>query len=59
MIERTLNAEQIDTIIAAAPERARRADWVKVLENAQGSAVMASGIVGKADMAKSGRWVAM
>jgi hypothetical protein len=34
MIERTLNAEQIDTIIAAAPERARRADWARVIENA-------------------------
>jgi hypothetical protein len=27
---RTLNAEQIDSIISAAPGRARRADWVKV-----------------------------
>jgi len=34
MVHRTLNAQQIDDIIAAAPERARRADWVKVMENA-------------------------
>jgi hypothetical protein len=34
MIHRTLDAEQIDTIIAAAPERARRIDWNGVLENA-------------------------
>jgi hypothetical protein len=34
MIERTLNAERIDTIIAAAPERARRADWALVERNA-------------------------
>jgi hypothetical protein len=38
MTERTLNAEQIDAIIAAAPERARRADWVKVSESAAGFA---------------------
>jgi hypothetical protein len=36
MGERTLNTEQIDAIISAAPESARRADWVKVLENATG-----------------------
>jgi hypothetical protein len=59
MVERTLNAKQIDSIIAAAPERARRADWVKVLENAHGSAVMASASGGKADMNKSGRKVAV
>jgi hypothetical protein len=34
MIHRTLDTEQIDTIIASAPERARRADWAGVLENA-------------------------
>jgi hypothetical protein len=34
MILRTLDADQIDTIIASAPERARRADWAKVVENA-------------------------
>jgi hypothetical protein len=34
MIHRTLNSEQIDEIIAAAPERARRAQWRGVLENA-------------------------
>jgi hypothetical protein len=34
MIERTLNAEQIDAIIAAAPERARRAAWIGVQKNA-------------------------
>jgi hypothetical protein len=35
MIERTLDsAEQIDTIIANAPGLARRADWLRVLENA-------------------------
>jgi hypothetical protein len=39
MIERTLNADQIDAVIAAAPERARRADWAGVLENATGWAI--------------------
>jgi len=39
MIHRTLNAAMIDTIIAAAPERARRADWAGVMENAAGFAV--------------------
>jgi hypothetical protein len=34
MVHRTLDNEQIDTIIAAAPERARRIDWNGVLENA-------------------------
>jgi hypothetical protein len=34
MVERTLNSEQIGTIIAVAPERARRIDWNGVLENA-------------------------
>jgi hypothetical protein len=34
MVHRTLNAEQTDNIIAAAPERARRIDWNGVLENA-------------------------
>jgi ApbE superfamily uncharacterized protein (UPF0280 family) len=34
MVHRTFDADQIDTIIASAPERARRADWIKVLENA-------------------------
>jgi hypothetical protein len=29
-----LNSEQIDNIIAAAPERARRIEWDGVLENA-------------------------
>jgi hypothetical protein len=38
MVHRTLDTEQIDTIIAAAPERARRADWAGVLENAAGFA---------------------
>jgi hypothetical protein len=37
--DRTLDAEQINTIIAGAPERARRADWGKVLENVAGFAV--------------------
>jgi hypothetical protein len=36
MIERTLNAEQIDALISAAPERARRADWAGVVESAAG-----------------------
>jgi hypothetical protein len=36
MIHRTLDAEQIDTIIANAPERARRADWAEVVVNAAG-----------------------
>jgi hypothetical protein len=34
MLERTLNSEQIDNIIANAPEHARRADWAKVLRSA-------------------------
>jgi hypothetical protein len=34
MIERTLNSEQVNAIVANAPEHARRADWVKVSENA-------------------------
>jgi hypothetical protein len=34
MIHRTLDTEQIDTIIAGAPERARRVDWAGVLESA-------------------------
>jgi hypothetical protein len=34
MVERTLNSEQIDNIIANAPERARRVNWVNVLDNA-------------------------
>jgi hypothetical protein len=34
MIEPTLNAEQINTTIASAPERARCVDWAKVLDNA-------------------------
>ena len=34
MIHRTLDAAMIDTIIAAAPERARRADWRCVENNA-------------------------
>ena len=34
MVERTLDAGQINAIIAAAPERARRIDWNGVLENA-------------------------
>jgi hypothetical protein len=34
MIELTLDSAQIDNIISAAPERARRADWDGVLENA-------------------------
>jgi hypothetical protein len=38
MVHRTLDAEQIDTIIASAPERARRADWARVMENAAGFA---------------------
>jgi hypothetical protein len=36
MIERTLDSEQIKTIIASAPERARRADWTKVTDFAAG-----------------------
>jgi hypothetical protein len=34
MIHRMLDAAMIDTIITAAPERSRRADWAKVMENA-------------------------
>jgi len=39
MIHRTLDAAMIDTIIAAAPERARRADWAGVLKNSADFAV--------------------
>jgi hypothetical protein len=34
MVHRTLDSTQIDNIIAAAPERARRIEWNGVLENA-------------------------
>jgi hypothetical protein len=34
MVHRTLDSTQIDSIIAAAPERARRIEWNGVLENA-------------------------
>jgi hypothetical protein len=34
MVERTLNSEQIDNIIASAPAFARRAAWARVIENA-------------------------
>jgi hypothetical protein len=34
MVHRTLDAAMIDTIIASAPERARRINWNGVLENA-------------------------
>jgi hypothetical protein len=34
MIHRTLDAATIGTIIATAPERARRVDWTKVMESA-------------------------
>jgi hypothetical protein len=34
IIRRTLDAVMIDTIIAAAPERARRTDWAGVVESA-------------------------
>jgi hypothetical protein len=36
MVRRTLDAAMIDSIIASAPERARRVDWAEVLENAAG-----------------------
>jgi hypothetical protein len=39
MIHRTLDAVAIDTVIAAAPERARRADWAGVMESAAGRVV--------------------
>jgi ATP-dependent Zn protease len=55
MIERSLNAERIDTIISSAPECARRADWGKVLE----SAVAFAAIGGKTDMAQLGKHVAV
>ena len=38
MIDLRLDTKRIDDIIAAAPEAARRADWIKVLENATGFA---------------------
>jgi hypothetical protein len=41
MIYRTLDAAMIDTIIASAPERGRRADWSEVLKN---SAEFAAGL---------------
>jgi hypothetical protein len=34
MIDRTLDAAMIDTNIAAAPEPARRVDWIEVTESA-------------------------
>jgi hypothetical protein len=40
MVQRTLNAAMIDAIIAAAPERARRADWAGVMERALGFAAL-------------------
>jgi hypothetical protein len=36
IIHRTLDGAMIDTIISRAPERARRADWGRVLESAAG-----------------------
>lgn len=39
MVHRTLDAAMIDTIIAVAPERARRADWIKVMDSAAGFSV--------------------
>jgi hypothetical protein len=38
MVHRTLDAAMIDDIISRAPERARRTDWSKILENAAGFA---------------------
>jgi hypothetical protein len=35
-IHRMLDAAMIDTIITAAPERSRRADWAGVMERAAG-----------------------
>jgi hypothetical protein len=35
IVHRTLDGAMIDSIIAAAPERARRADWAQTLANAQ------------------------
>jgi hypothetical protein len=72
MIRRTLDdAQEIDTIIATAPALARRADWVRVIENAAcftqahpelgdrevRAAATPSGIGGKADVAQLGREV--
>jgi hypothetical protein len=37
MIYRTLDAAMIDTIIASAPERGRRADWSEVLKSRRNS----------------------
>jgi hypothetical protein len=57
LIARTLNCEQIDAIIASAPEQARRVDWRNVLKSAADFA--ASEIGAKADMAHLGRHVAV
>jgi hypothetical protein len=38
IIHRTFDATMIDNVIAAAPERARRADSAKVLESSAGFA---------------------
>jgi hypothetical protein len=46
MVHRTLDAEQIDTIIATAPELARRADWALVEGNAAASAARSLFIAG-------------
>jgi hypothetical protein len=67
MVERTLNSQQIDNIIASAPERARRVYWNCVRENAAHFTAgwkadtprPPSGIGGKADMARSGGQVAV
>jgi dienelactone hydrolase len=72
MAHRTLDAAMIDTIIASAPERARRVDWAGVMENAadfaarlespsKPDAVAATGFRfgGKTDVAKSGWQVAV
>jgi hypothetical protein len=71
MIERTHNCEQINTIIASVPERARRAVGPRLLISpkdwkAEGEweavrlvCAMASGIGGKADICHSGWDVAV
>lgn len=57
LIARTLNCEQIDGIIASAPEQARRVEWRNVLKSA---ADFAASVIGtKADMAHLGRHVAV
>jgi hypothetical protein len=54
MIHRTLDAVMIHKIIASAPERARRADWARVQQNAADFA--ARGLEGHVRTGETMRW---